>query len=303
MTVTDDEDGASTPSDDRRAERGAPRDPRRDAPHRRRRWTPDRHAHRAESRTSAPRCGGSFDLLRPERVLLVARRRHGRRQHRAQRARARGSSATPPTSIIDGRAAAPASTSAACTASSFQAVALYAGAAAARASGSRYIIAGVVQRLMFRLRAQAEAKLNALPLSYIDHQPRGDLLSRVTNDLDNLAQSLQQTLSQMLTSVLLLIGVAVMMFTISPLLALVALTTVPLSLFGMRTIGGAGPARGSSPQWGSTGALNAQIEETFTGHADREGVRSPAARSRSGSARTNDDALRGVASAPSSCRA
>ena len=80
-----------------------------------------------------------------------------------------------------------------------------------------YILAGVVQRLMFRLRAQAEAKLNALPLSYIDRQPRGDLLSRVTNDLDNVAQSLQQTLSQMLTSVLLLVGVAVMMFTISPL--------------------------------------------------------------------------------------
>src|SRR5205807_70810 len=82
-----------------------------------------------------------------------------------------------------------------------------------------YTLAGVVQRLMYRLREQAEAKLNVLPLNYVDQQARGDLLSRVTNDLDNVAQSLQQTLSQMLTSVLLLVGVAIMMFTISPLLA------------------------------------------------------------------------------------
>ncbi|HJR24941.1 MAG TPA: ABC transporter ATP-binding protein [Acidimicrobiales bacterium] len=129
-----------------------------------------------------------------------------------------------------------------------------------------YTLAGVVQRLMFGLRAQAEEKLNQLPLGYIDRQYRGDLLSRVTNDLDNLAQSLQQTLSQMLTSVLLLLGVAGMMFWISPLLALVALTTVPLSLWAMRAIGHRARPRYIA-QWRNTGALNAQIEETFTGHA------------------------------------
>jgi ATP-binding cassette, subfamily B, multidrug efflux pump len=128
------------------------------------------------------------------------------------------------------------------------------------------VLAGVVQRLMFRLRAMAEAKLNALPLDYIDHQPRGDLLSRVTNDLDNVAQSLQQTLSQMLTSVLLLTGVAAAMFVISPLLAVVALTTVPLSVWVMRLIAARARPRYLS-QWRSTGALNAHIEETFTGHA------------------------------------
>jgi ATP-binding cassette subfamily B multidrug efflux pump len=128
------------------------------------------------------------------------------------------------------------------------------------------VLAGVVQRLMFRLRGLAEAKLNALPLAYIDRQARGDLLSRVTNDLDNVAQSLQQTLSQMLTSVLLLVGVAAMMFTISPLLAVVALTTVPLSIFAMRLIAARARPRYLS-QWRSTGVLNAQIEETFTGHA------------------------------------
>jgi ATP-binding cassette subfamily B protein len=129
-----------------------------------------------------------------------------------------------------------------------------------------WVLAAVVQRLMFRLRAMAEAKLHALPLSYVDHQPRGDLLSRVTNDLDNVAQSLQQTLSQMLTSVLLLVGVAAMMFTISPLLAVVALVTVPASIAAMRYITGRARPRYLA-QWRSTGVLNAQIEETFTGHA------------------------------------
>jgi ATP-binding cassette subfamily B protein len=142
---------------------------------------------------------------------------------------------------------------------------VYAGAAALGVLIA-YTLAGVVQRLMFRLREQAEAKLNALPLSYLDHQPRGDLLSRVTNDLDNVAQSLQQTLSQMLTSVLLLVGVAAVMFTISPPLALIALITVPVSIYLMRVIGARARPRFIA-QWRNTGALNAQIEETFTGHA------------------------------------
>ena len=129
-----------------------------------------------------------------------------------------------------------------------------------------YTLAGVVQRLMQQLRRSVEDKVHALPLSYIDRGSRGDLLSRVTNDIDNIAQSLQQTLSQMLTSVLLLIGVGAAMFTISPLLAAVALTTVPVSVFSMRSI-----ARRARPryiaQWRSTGALNGIVEEAFTGHA------------------------------------
>jgi len=131
---------------------------------------------------------------------------------------------------------------------------------------SGYILAGVIQRLMCRLRAEVEDKINALPLRYIDHQSKGDLLSRVTNDIDNVAQSLQQTLSQMLTSSLLLVGVAIMMFTISPLLALVALTIVPVSVFAMRAIAGRARPRFMS-QWEHTGDLNTQIEESFTGHA------------------------------------
>ncbi len=147
----------------------------------------------------------------------------------------------------------------------FQAGFLYLGSSLLSIVAS-YMLAGVIQRLMFRLRSDVETKVNSLPLSYIDKQSRGDLLSRVTNDIDNVAQSLQQTLSQMLTSVLLLIGTATLMFTISPFLAVVALTTVPVSVWGMRAI-----AKRSRPkfisQWKSTGMLNAQIEETFTGHA------------------------------------
>ena len=146
-----------------------------------------------------------------------------------------------------------------------EAILLYATSAALSVCAA-YLVAGVVQRLMFGLRSAVEDKINALPLGYVDKQSRGDLLSRVTNDIDNIAQSLQQTVSQMLTSVLLLIGVAVMMFTISPFLALVALTTVPISVWSMRMI-----ARRARPrfisQWRNTGLLNAQIEETFTGHA------------------------------------
>src|SRR5207237_2145330 len=126
-----------------------------------------------------------------------------------------------------------------------------------------YILAGVVQRLMFRLRSAVEDKVNALPLSFVDKQQRGDLLSRVTNDIDNVAQSLQQTLSQMLTSVLLLLGVAIMMFTISPLLAVVALTTVPVSAFAIRAAARRARPRIISP-WKSTGILNAESEPTFT---------------------------------------
>jgi ATP-binding cassette subfamily B protein len=129
-----------------------------------------------------------------------------------------------------------------------------------------YILAGVVQRTMYRLRADVEAKLNRLPLSYIDRAERGDLLSRVTNDIDNIAMSLQQTLSQMLTQSLTLIGTVVMMLWISWLLALVAIVSIPLSTFMMNVIAKRSRTRFIA-QWKHTGALNAQVEETFTGHA------------------------------------
>jgi ATP-binding cassette subfamily B protein len=129
-----------------------------------------------------------------------------------------------------------------------------------------YLLAGVVQQSMLQLRGEVEAKLHRLPLPYFDNQPRGELLSRVTNDIDNIAQTLQQTLSQLLTSLLTVIGVLVMMFVISPLLALIALIAVPLSMVFTQQI-----AKRSQKQfiaqWTRTGVLNAHIEEAFTGHS------------------------------------
>jgi ATP-binding cassette, subfamily B, multidrug efflux pump len=129
-----------------------------------------------------------------------------------------------------------------------------------------YTLAGIVQRTMFKLREEVEEKLNRLPLRDVDRQPRGDMLSRVTNDIDNLAQSLQQTMSQMLTSLLTVVGVVIMMITISPVLALVAIVTIPLSIFTISFITRRSGKRFVA-QWTHTGELNGQVEEVFTGHA------------------------------------
>jgi ATP-binding cassette, subfamily B, multidrug efflux pump len=122
-----------------------------------------------------------------------------------------------------------------------------------------------VQGTVRQLRTDVEDKLARLPLPYVDGQPRGELLSRVTNDIDNIAQSLQQTLSQVLTSLLMVVGVTVAMFVISPLLAVIALVTIPITMVVTKAI-----ARRSQPkflaQWKATGRLNAQIEEAFSGH-------------------------------------
>jgi len=128
-----------------------------------------------------------------------------------------------------------------------------------------FVLAGVVQRTMYRLRADVETKLHAMPLSYLDRQARGDLLSRVTNDIDNVAQSMQQSLSQLLQGVLTIAGTIGMMLWISWQLAIVAVVTVPLSLLLMKKIAGQSKSRFIA-QWKHTGALNAQVEETFTGH-------------------------------------
>ena len=128
------------------------------------------------------------------------------------------------------------------------------------------LLAGVVQRATYQLRSDVEDKLHRLPLRYFDTQPRGELLSRVTNDIDNLQQTMQQTFSQMLNSVLTLLGVLTMMVIISPLLAIIALVSVPLSVVVTRLV-----AKRSQPlfvnQWAHTGRLNAHVEESFTGHA------------------------------------
>ncbi|MCS5718301.1 ABC transporter ATP-binding protein/permease [Herbiconiux sp. CPCC 205763] len=124
----------------------------------------------------------------------------------------------------------------------------------------------IVQSTVYRLREEVEAKINRLPLGYFDKMQRGELLSRVTNDMDNVAQSLQQTLSQMLTSILTVIGVIVMMFVTSPLLALISLITIPLTV-GITAVIAKRSQKMFVAQWAHTGALNAQVEENFTGHA------------------------------------
>jgi len=128
------------------------------------------------------------------------------------------------------------------------------------------ILNGIVQRAMHRLRMQVEEKIHRLPLSYFDKVQRGELLSRVTNDVDNIGQTMQQTLSQVVISLLTVIGVMVMMFIISPLLACIALVMIPLTLIVTIVI-----ARRSQKmfvaQWKATGVLNARVEETFSGHS------------------------------------
>jgi ATP-binding cassette subfamily B multidrug efflux pump len=128
------------------------------------------------------------------------------------------------------------------------------------------LIATVVQNTVSQLRGSVESKLSRLPLSYFDQQARGEVLSRATNDTDNIAQTLQQTFAQLLTALLTIVGVLVFMFWISWLLALIALVTVPISVLVTTQVG-----KRAQPnfvaQWATTGKLNGHIEEMFTGHS------------------------------------
>ena len=127
------------------------------------------------------------------------------------------------------------------------------------------VLAGVVQRTGRRLRAEVEAKLDRVPLSYIDRGSRGDMLSRVTNDVDNITQTLQQTLSQALNSLMTVLGVFVMMLTISLQLSLISLVAIPVAAVVTVLI-----ARRAQPhfaeQWDATGEVSGIVEEAFTGH-------------------------------------
>ncbi|GAA4683422.1 ABC transporter ATP-binding protein [Nocardioides nanhaiensis] len=129
-----------------------------------------------------------------------------------------------------------------------------------------YVLNDVVQGTVRRLRSDVEDKVHRLPLEYVDRQPRGELLSRVTNDIDNVSQTLQQTMSQLLTSLLTVVAVLSMMLWISPVLALIALVSVPISMWVTSRI-----MRHSQTQfvaqWRRTGQLNAHIEESISGHA------------------------------------
>ena len=128
-----------------------------------------------------------------------------------------------------------------------------------------YLMAGVAQRTIYRLRQQADEKLARLPLKYFDDHPRGDVLSRMTNDIDNISQSLQQSLTQIITSTLTIIGVLIMMLSISWLLALISVLVVPVSVVVTMVIAKRSQKQFAA-QWQTTGDLNGHVEEMFTGH-------------------------------------
>jgi len=129
-----------------------------------------------------------------------------------------------------------------------------------------YVINVIMVRTMWRLRESVEAKINRLPLSYFDRVQRGELISRVTNDIDNITQTMQQSLSTAVTNLLTVVGVLVMMFSISWQLAIVALVALPLMgvVFGVI---GPKSQKAFGTQWRKVGRLNARVEESFSGHA------------------------------------
>lgn len=129
-----------------------------------------------------------------------------------------------------------------------------------------YVLNDAVQQSIHLMRQKVSAKIDKLPLSHFDNQPRGELLSRVTNDIDNVSQTLQQTLSQLLNALLMVVGVLAMMLWISPTLALVALASVPVAMLMVSIIGKRSQVLFKA-NWKSTGDLNAHIEEAYTGHA------------------------------------
>lgn len=127
------------------------------------------------------------------------------------------------------------------------------------------LIADLVQHTAYRLRERTEAKLSRLPLRHFDTRTRGDVLSRVTNDIDNVGQTLQRVFARLLGSLLLIAGTLVMMFRISPLLAALVLAATPVTVLAARAVG-----RRAQPQfarqWAATGALSGHVEEMYTGH-------------------------------------
>ncbi len=129
-----------------------------------------------------------------------------------------------------------------------------------------YVMSGIAQRTIAELRRDVQYKLSRVPLKYVDDQSRGDLLSRVTNDIDNIGTTLQQGLSQLLSSVLQVIGGLTMMFLISPLLAAISLVVIPTSIVATAVIGKRSQVQFAA-QWKHTGELNGQVEETHTGHS------------------------------------
>ena len=128
-----------------------------------------------------------------------------------------------------------------------------------------YLLNEAVMKIVYRLRQRIEAKVNRLPLSYFDTRQRGDLLSRTTNDVDNVQTALQQAIASLIYAVLTIVGITVMMFVLSWQLALIALIALPISAVVIGIIGSKSQKLFTA-QWRNTGRLNGHVEESFTGH-------------------------------------
>ncbi len=129
----------------------------------------------------------------------------------------------------------------------------------------QYLMAGVTQGAVYRLRKDVDDKLQRLPLQFYDAKSHGDILSRVVNDVDNISGTLQQSLTQLITSAVTLVGVIVMMLTISPLLTLIVFVTLPLSFLVTKAVAKRSQKHFAGQQR-SIGELNGHVEEMFTGH-------------------------------------
>jgi ATP-binding cassette subfamily B protein len=129
----------------------------------------------------------------------------------------------------------------------------------------QYIMAGVAQKTVYDLRRNVDAKISHLPLKFYDSHTHGEILSRVTNDIDNIGSTLQQSLTQLITAVVFLAGIIIMMLTISPVMTLICGVTIPLSLMGTKAIVSRSQ-RYFKEQWKELGILNGHVEEMYTGH-------------------------------------
>jgi ATP-binding cassette subfamily B protein len=130
----------------------------------------------------------------------------------------------------------------------------------------QFLMAGVAQKTVYDMRRDVSEKLARLPLSYFDGRTHGEIMSRVTNDMDNIAGTLQQSLGQIITSVVTILGVIVMMLTISPLLTAITIVVLPLS-FVMTRIIAPRSQKYFAKQWKHIGELNGHVEEMYTGHS------------------------------------
>ncbi|HTP60093.1 MAG TPA: ABC transporter ATP-binding protein, partial [Spirochaetia bacterium] len=130
----------------------------------------------------------------------------------------------------------------------------------------QFIMAGVAQKTVYDMRREVSEKLNRLPLSFYDGRPHGEVMSRVTNDIDNVGTTLQQGLMQIISSLVTIVGIIIMMLTISPILTLVTVGVLPISILVTRVVAPRSQKHFSA-QWKSLGELNGHVEEMYTGHA------------------------------------